>query len=615
MNINFSFLPEQLKKATEEIILQIGIKSSSDGIILTAEKGEMLSVVCDGKTIKITYPTLNQYFRALAIVAMKGKGVYKVQEKALIAELGIMLDCSRNAVATISHIKNLIRYLALMGYNQLQIYTEDTFEVEGEPYFGYQRGRYTLAEMREIDDYACSYGIEIVPCIQTLAHLKCIFKWPEYSQICDIDDILLVDEKRTEQLIDNMFKTLSKAYRSRKINIGMDEAPMIGRGQYQDKHGVVKDKSVLLFNHLNKVVSIARKYGYEPMMWCDMFFRLALNGCYFANGEKVLLPKQIIKSVPDNIRLIYWDYSHENKDDYIKMIDAILPCKRKVIFAGGAWNWKGFAPMNRFSLTCLKSAINACFEKGIDNILITTWGDDGAECSVLAVLPTFCYVANRAYGHESCEELFKTITGINFNDFTALDLANEIYDPKDSGYINPCRFGLYADPIGSWMDFLLVKGVDKKYAQYAERLKEIEEKAGKYDYLFRTQRTLCEVLSLKSDLGLRVRDAYANADKNALKRLVEERFYPLLKLVEEFYKAFKAQWNKEYKWIGFETQDYRLGGLMKRLEHDAEMLLEYVEGKTDKIVQLEEPLLEPYVDKSKVGDFYSVSNYITCGLF
>ena len=30
-------------------------------------------------------------------------------------------------------------------------YTEDIYEVDGEPYFGYMRGSYTKAEMKEID--------------------------------------------------------------------------------------------------------------------------------------------------------------------------------------------------------------------------------------------------------------------------------------------------------------------------------------------------------------------------------------------------------------------------------------------------------------------------------
>lgn len=40
-----------------------------------------------------------------------------------------MVDCSRNAVLLVKSAKNLLRKMALMGYNMLQLYTEDTYEV------------------------------------------------------------------------------------------------------------------------------------------------------------------------------------------------------------------------------------------------------------------------------------------------------------------------------------------------------------------------------------------------------------------------------------------------------------------------------------------------------
>ena len=47
----------------------------------------------------------------------------------------------------------MIDCLVKMGYDTLELYTEDTYEIEGEPYFGYMRGRYTAREIKEIDVY------------------------------------------------------------------------------------------------------------------------------------------------------------------------------------------------------------------------------------------------------------------------------------------------------------------------------------------------------------------------------------------------------------------------------------------------------------------------------
>lgn len=56
-----------------------------------------------------------------------------------------------------------------------------------------------------MDDYASLYGIELIPCIQTLAHLECMLRWKEYDKIRDIDNILLADEEATYDFIREMF--------------------------------------------------------------------------------------------------------------------------------------------------------------------------------------------------------------------------------------------------------------------------------------------------------------------------------------------------------------------------------------------------------------------------
>ena len=61
--------------------------------------------------------------------------------KKFYKRLGAMLDLSRNAVMTVPMLKKYMSLLKKMGYNSVMLYTEDTYEVEGEPFFGYMRGR------------------------------------------------------------------------------------------------------------------------------------------------------------------------------------------------------------------------------------------------------------------------------------------------------------------------------------------------------------------------------------------------------------------------------------------------------------------------------------------
>ncbi|MBQ7368784.1 MAG: family 20 glycosylhydrolase, partial [Clostridia bacterium] len=168
-------------------------------------------------------------------------------------KIGVMLDCSRNMVMNVAGVKKFIDILAKIGYNRLMLYTEDTYEIKGEPMFGYMRGRYSGEEIKEIDSYALSKGIELVPCIQTLAHLNQLSRWLPYCwEIFDNESTLLVDDDRVYALIDKMFETCAENYTTKNIHIGMDEAHGMGLGKYFDKHGY-EPRSEIFLRHLNKV--------------------------------------------------------------------------------------------------------------------------------------------------------------------------------------------------------------------------------------------------------------------------------------------------------------------------------------------------------------------------
>ncbi len=140
-----------------------------------------------------------------------------------------MLDCSRNAVPNMASLKRWIDLTAGLGFNTLLLYTEDTYEVPGEPYFGYLRGRFSQEELREADRYASARGMTLIPCIQTLAHLDQIKRWPAYREHFDTADILLAGDERVYELIDRMFASIASCFSCRTVHIGMDEAHMLGR--------------------------------------------------------------------------------------------------------------------------------------------------------------------------------------------------------------------------------------------------------------------------------------------------------------------------------------------------------------------------------------------------
>ncbi len=80
---------------------------------------------------------------------------------------------SRNVIMKPQTVKKFVDCISSIGYTMLQLYTEDTYEVKGEPYFGHLRGGYKKEEIQEIDAYCKEKGVELIPCIQTRAQGFC----------------------------------------------------------------------------------------------------------------------------------------------------------------------------------------------------------------------------------------------------------------------------------------------------------------------------------------------------------------------------------------------------------------------------------------------------------
>lgn len=505
---------------------------------------------------------------------------------------GTMLDCSRNAVMNVPTLKKWMDISAELGYTAVFLYIEDTYEVTDEPFFGYCRGRYTQEELRELDAYAKSKGLELIPCMQTLAHLNAITRWPTYWPIIDTADILLAGEERTYELIDRMFSTLAECLSTKIINVGMDEAEMVGRGKYYNKHGD-RDKSQILIEHVKKICEIAKKYGFTLCMWSDMFFKLVV-GEYYKSAE---INEEVKKQIPDNMQLVYWDYYSRDKKRYDGMMKAHAKIKDNTWFAGGLWSWIGFAPDNEFSMKATNAALSMCRKNNIQDVFLTMWGDNGGECSKFSLLPALFYASEIAKGNTKVGEIkkkFQAQFGIPFDSFVNLDLKKGLRPGQDP--VNPEKYLFYNDPFTGIHDSTLTGEEGAIFKRFAKKLGRAKKHA-EWGYLFSSMQALADFLSVKAGLGVRTREAYASADKAALDNVIHE--YGLAsKKLKVFYKAYKAQWFRENKPHGFDVQDMRIGGLAQRLESCRERLEDYVDGKISCIPELEEAQLDFTVDGS-----------------
>lgn len=585
--------------------------------IMQADVG--LRVECAAGKVRVAYANTRELARAGLILKANGTDSdYVIEETNEFQDVCLIIDCSRNAVRNIATVKKLIRNLAMIGYTSLMLYTEDTYEVDGEPMFGYLRGRYTKAEMKELDAYANEWGIELIPCIQTLAHLNQLTRYKYTHFKCfDCSDILLVGEERTYELIENMFKTLSECYTSRRIHIGMDEAWLLGRGKYLEKNGLVP-RFEILCNHLQKICEIARKYGLKPMIWSDMFWRIAYadKNCRDKDG-KVVIPKEILNKIPKEVALCHWDYHHLQAEAFGELLEIHKQFTNEVWFAGGtAEDNRGFIPHLTYSTKIASAAIEEAKKFEIKSLMETVWGDNGGECSLFATLPAimqYSYTA-RGISQERLEKEFQALTGYDYDEYMRLEEA-QTFGKYTEDIGNPAKYGLYNDVFLGYAD-TAINAEDKKYFQKAkEAIAHLQN--GQYGYVFESAYALNEVLEFKYDMGIRLRKAYQEKDKEELQNCADD-LLKIIGLLERFIISYRKQWLTENKPNGLEVQEIRLGGLKERLTGCRERLIAYLNGEIKEIPELNEELRPEAVSRKRAGnrlDLFSHEAIASVGAF
>lgn len=564
LQINFKI--EESKK------LEIEIAWSDDGYVLTASKIPYL---------------LNALTNVISHHRNSDKKLNRVYQAAFINN-GLMVDCSRNAVMNKETVKSLLRKSAQLGHTWFSLYIEDTYEIDGEPYFGAYRGRYSKQDLKELDDYANQFGVELYPSIQTLAHVNQFLLWEhEESNYKDVDDIINVGRQKTKQLLEKMIQTLSECFRTNRIHLGMDEAYNLGRGSYLSEFGY-KEKSEIMLEHLNYLVDICKKYQVKPMIWDDMFFSNYSN----VEGKATF-------NIPENIDLMYWDYYNLNQGHYSKRIKMRREIAKEVMFAGGAWRWTGYAPHHQKTLLTTIAALNACKEEGVDNIIATAWGDDGSEAPfsvVLFGLTLYSYLNfNSVYNETEFSEYLELHTQMNLLEWLKQGEFDYLCHFDTENYLDatPSKYYLYQDLLMPlFMTQISQLSVD--YGQVMEELADHFATINKgcnltnqfyYDF--------AKVLSTKWSLPLKIWEAYHNDDKKALELIINARLPELKQKLILLMDSRRKLWLHESHAMGFEILEQRFGGMIVRCDSVSERLQAYLEGEIDSIPELTEERLDP----------------------
>lgn len=482
--------------------------------------------------------------------------------------LSAYLELSFTTTPTIKSLKLYIDMLAKMGYDEFYLGLTDAYKVEGYPYFNYKRGSYSVEELKELDAYARNKNLLLIPSIQVLGHLGYIYRHNSMAAFMDTPNILEVGNPDAYKFVDKMLETMSKSFVGRRIHIGLDETFGIGTGQYL-KHHPAKDKKALLLEYLQEVVKMSKKYNFQLEIWGDGLIDRE-NTSVSAEDVKNALPKDTIAW--------QWDYMNYNKKDIKQMILNMKKHAYSLGFAGCAWRFYSYGPGNRYSIKRIKNQLDVCFEQNVERFMVTIWGDRGMPCSIFSILPTLFFAAQYNNGETIDKEKFLNIVGAKYDDVLALDYLNDPHKRKQIEYLSSEAFYLFfTDLLIGNHDMYLAEDSAQKYHSLALKYKRVKcDESLKHMFLFSYE--VAKLLSIKGKLGVQIREAYVNKNKEELKQIIDVQLPKLIKQQKHFNEFFNSYYLTEYQPLGIEANQIFLSHMLNRYQFAKERIENYIKN-------------------------------------
>lgn len=604
MSIKFTNLPEDLKNGTTRATKFLGLEVSDNGIEVSVSVGDKICVQRKNNKVNITYIKKIHFFRALGLLKeyLEEGDDFCVEEEPQLESVGIMPDLSFGGPMSADELCRYMDQMAVMGLNTLLLYIEDLYELPSRKYFGHMSGRYTDEEFEQMDTHALEYGIELLPCMQTLGHLGKYMRWSESADIKETERELSVDKEASYEFIEEMIRECSRHFTSKRIHIGMDEAWGLGRGTNSLKKYGLRDQQELFVKHLQKVVAITDKYGLTPMIWNDFVFCLNSESGVNKYDKETEIPQHIMDAFPKNVQLVYWHYGEEVQGCDEWVIEKNLKFGNDVIFAGGLMMWDIPLPDHMFSYDASEEGLLASKKYGLKEVFTTLWiyGKEGC-CHDTTYLHLQQYAEHAYHKTVSLEHLkkrFEACTDASFDAFWNMSQFSNIMDGREKNFTN-YNERFHGQKV-MWYDFFMGKYDNMLYSKYelsghyekwSNFYGALCENKDKWFDLYDRCRMLFDFVAKKSYIAENLTKEYKADNRDFLAKCADKLIPDMIVSLDNLHEKYRKLWFDTRKAFGWEALDSRFGAMRSRTVTAMRRIRDYLDGRIITIEELDEPRL------------------------
>ena len=294
----------------------------------------------------------------------------RIEDSPSLSERSYMLDISRCKVPTMETVKAMVRSLAALRYNSLQLYMEHTYAFSAHERVWAGCSPFTSEEIMELDEFCRNYFIELVPNLNSFGHLNRWLRHGEYRSLAECDPPYLFPVTQTlmqevlrpgkESLafMDSLYREMLPNFTSRKLNIGCDETVELGKGKSAElcrKKGVTQ----VYVDFLSELTKQAERYGFSVEFW----------------GDIILRQPEFISKLPKGITALAWGYEAAHPFD--KNCAGFRKAGVDFLVCPGTSAWQTILGRTSNMAACIRNAVAAADKHHARGLLMTDWGDNG----------------------------------------------------------------------------------------------------------------------------------------------------------------------------------------------------------------------------------------------
>ena len=272
---------------------------------------------------------------------------------------GLSDDISRGQVSTMKNFKKIIRFMARYKMNTYMPYIEDTYRFKSMADIGADRGALTDAEWRELQSYAVSYHVQIIPAFQTLGHNENVLLKTRRHDIAEFPGAgsLRVNADSTYAFLDRELAEVTRTFKNPFFNMGADESWDVGK--YRTKGNVERyGLATVHARHYKRVYDMLHKYGKKVMMY----------------GDIVLRNPGILSDLPKDIVMMDWHYYP--RINY-PSVEVFANSAQPFIVSPGIHNWRRLFPIFTDALANMQGMAQDGLRYGAIGYITSNWGDYG----------------------------------------------------------------------------------------------------------------------------------------------------------------------------------------------------------------------------------------------